>query len=398
MRNLHYLILAIALVELLSPRSSAQSLTVSPNALRVSLTADTLLPNGAGIGSVYVSVDRLGAPPVAYKIVGIKPANAGDPDIDWFIVSPSSGVTTGRTNFLANPDVIPYMNSGVYQRVAQFAPVDQPSATRDVVVTLVLGGTGLPNILSVLGSATLQPKLSPGQSVTIFGSYLSTPPLIGKFSNLGLYPTLLGNTRVTFNGIPAPLLYVSQNQINCMAPYGVAGSKSVEVSVMRVWPGATGLVVRSLPVTIPLQDTAPGLFTLDQSGSGPAVIYNSTLTDSSSINTASNPALRGDSISILATGSGAWNMNLYPDGAIVYFRDEPGVVRGRVLAPTAPVSVTVGGQPAHLRFVGAALRQVSGMLEVDVDVPAGIESGAQPIVLKIGDNDNSAQRATVWVK
>jgi len=91
-------------------------------------------------------------------------------------------------------------------------------------------------------------------------------------------------------------------------------------------------------------------------------------------------------------------MNLYPDGAIVYFRDEPGVVRGRVLAPTAPVSVTIGGQPANLRFVGAALDQVFGMLEVDVDVPAGIEPGAQPIVLKIGDNDNAAQRATVWVK
>lgn len=392
------LVLAIIWSVLLAPRSSAQYLSVRPDHLQVTRTADTLVMDRGGIGVVQIGVDKLGAPQEAYKIVAIKPANAGDPDIDWFIVSPSSGVTTGQADLFVNPDVVPYMNGGVYQRVVHFAPVDQPSHISELVVTLIVGGGGLPHISAVLGSATIQPGISPGQAATIFGTYLSTPPLIGKINNLGLYPTLLGNTMVTFNGIAAPLLYVSNNQINCMVPYRVAGSKSVEVSVMRVWPGATGLIVRSPSVTMPLQDTAPGMFTLDQSGSGPALIYNNNLKDASSLNTASNPAPRGSSISFLATGSGTWNLNLYPDGAIVLFRDEPGVIRGRVIAPTAPVSLSIGGQPANLRFIGAALDQVTGMLEVDADVPIVIEPGAQPIVLKIGENDNSVQKTTVWVR
>ena len=390
------LVLAIMWSLFLAPRTSAQSLSLHPNILRVTSTADTLVTDGAYIGEVQVDVDGIGAPKAAYKIVGVKPANSGDPDIDWFIVSPSSGVTTGFAIFLLNPEVLPYMNSGIYQRVAQFAPVDQPSAIREVAVTLVLGGSGSPLIKSVLGSATLQPLLAPGQAATIFGTHLSTPPLIGKFNNLGLYPTVLGNTMVTFNGIAAPLLYVSTSQINCMVPYGVSGSKSVDVSVIRVYP--SGVNTHSPVVTMPLQDTAPGLFTLDQSGSGPALAFTNYLRDASSINTASNPAPRGSSISLLATGSGNWNLNLYADGAIVFYREQPTGRLPIVVAPKAPVSVTIGGQPANLRFVGAALDQVTGMLEVDVDVPAGIEPGAQPIVLKIGDNDNSAQKTTVWVQ
>lgn len=390
------LVLAMAWIGLLAPLASAQHLQVLPNALRVTKTADTLVTDGGGIGVVQIDGDRLGAPPTAYKIVAIKPANSGDPDIDWFIVSPSTGVTTGQANFRVNPEVVPYMNSGVYQRVAQFAPVDQPSSITQVVVTLVLGGSGIPFFSAVLGSATLRPALSPGQAATIFGNFLSTPPLIGKINNLGLYPILLGNTTVTFNGIAAPLLYVSKNQINCMVPYGVSGSKSVDVSVIRVYP--SGVNDRSPVVTVPMQDTAPGMFTMDQSGSGPAVIYNNNLNDPSSLNAASNPAPRGSSISILATGSGNWNLNLYADGAIVFFRVEPGVIQGRVMAPTAPISLTIGGQSANLRFVGAALNQVTGLLEVDADVPIGIEPGSQPIVLKIGEKDNSVQKTTVWVR
>jgi uncharacterized protein (TIGR03437 family) len=38
------------------------------------------------------------------------------------------------------------------------------------------------------------------------------------------------------------------------------------------------------------------------------------------------------------------------------------------------------------------------MLQVNAIVPNGIGSGAQPVVLKIGNNDNAAQQVTVAVK
>jgi hypothetical protein len=41
---------------------------------------------------------------------------------------------------------------------------------------------------------------------------------------------------------------------------------------------------------------------------------------------------------------------------------------------------------------------VLGTLEVLVQVPADIDSGEQPLVLKVGDVDNAEQRVTVWIQ
>jgi uncharacterized protein (TIGR03437 family) len=66
--------------------------------------------------------------------------------------------------------------------------------------------------------------------------------------------------------------------------------------------------------------------------------------------------------------------------------------------PQAPLSLTIGGQPAQINYAGAAPFEVAGMLQINAVVPQGIGSGAQPVVLKIGANDNSAQQVTVAIK
>ena len=38
------------------------------------------------------------------------------------------------------------------------------------------------------------------------------------------------------------------------------------------------------------------------------------------------------------------------------------------------------------------------VLQVNAVVPAGLGSGPQPVVLKIGANDNSAQAVSLWVQ
>lgn len=63
-----------------------------------------------------------------------------------------------------------------------------------------------------------------------------------------------------------------------------------------------------------------------------------------------------------------------------------------------PVSLTIGGQPAQIYYAGAAPYEVWGMLQVTAFVPNGLAPGAQPLVLKIGQNDNSAQGVTVAVQ
>ena len=51
--------------------------------------------------------------------------------------------------------------------------------------------------------------------------FVSSPPVTAEPDSAGLFPKVISDTRVTFNGIPAPLLYVSNNQINCVGALGL---------------------------------------------------------------------------------------------------------------------------------------------------------------------------------
>ena len=66
--------------------------------------------------------------------------------------------------------------------------------------------------------------------------------------------------------------------------------------------------------------------------------------------------------------------------------------------PTAPVTVTIGGQTARQLYIGPAPYRVFGMLQVNAVIPEGVESGNQPVVLAVGDRDNSAQHVVIAVE
>jgi uncharacterized protein (TIGR03437 family) len=66
-------------------------------------------------------------------------------------------------------------------------------------------------------------------------------------------------------------------------------------------------------------------------------------------------------------------------------------------SPVLPVSVKIGGKPAQVTYAGAAPQGVAGFLQVNVVIPSGVSSGAQPLVLAIGPNMSPAV-VTVWVR
>jgi uncharacterized protein (TIGR03437 family) len=108
-----------------------------------------------------------------------------------------------------------------------------------------------------------------------------------------------------------------------------------------------------------------------------------------SYNSPSNPAHAGDYLEIFATGQGVWTP---PPQSDVFFFGEP--------FTTQPVSLTIGGQPAKTVYagtLGATLNSWS-VLQVNAVVPDGVSPGNQPVVLKIGTNDNSQQKVTVAVQ
>lgn len=174
----------------------------------------------------------------------------------------------------------------------------------------------------------------------------------------------LGDTRVLFDDIAAPMVYAVAGQVCAIVPYGISGRKTTQVVVE--YRG-----VRSNPVTIPVLRSAPALFTLDATGIGQAAMLNET----GCCNSVRNPAVRGTIASLYGTGDGRWLPNTMTE---VFQQPKEAL-------PPLPVRVTVGGVPAEVVWVGNV-----GVLQVNFRVPANAPVGdAVPLVLAIGDARSS---------
>ena len=214
-------------------------------------------------------------------------------------------------------------------------------------------------------------RISPGEIVVLFPSHVGPAVLTGAMLDAdGRVTTSLGETRVFFDDIAAPMVYSMSGQVSAIVPYEVANHSTTQVVVE--YQG-----VRSAPVTLPVVESAPALFTLDSSGNGQAAMLNET----GCCNSARNPAARGAIAVLYATGEGE---TIPPgiDGSIsVYPRiaDYP--------VPKLPVQVTVGGEPAGIIYAGEAPHMAKGSLQVNFRVPANAPLGdAVPVVLTVGSS------------
>ena len=83
----------------------------------------------------------------------------------------------------------------------------------------------------VVNGASFAPgPISPGAIVSILGGGMGPETGVGGTVTNGQVDTSVATTRVLFDGIPAPLLYVRSDQINAVAPYGIrSGSTNIQV-------------------------------------------------------------------------------------------------------------------------------------------------------------------------
>lgn len=351
-----------------------------PDFIQFTATADSLpLPAGSsGFGVGVIGAERL-----PFEVVIVTPGVRPPPN--FVTVTPSSGMAPTVVRVALNPDVVPYMLPGpnyglVVSAVVPGQPSCPPSCAGTRVILHLLPAPPS-TVGAVVSAASFQPTVSPGQIISIFGQNIGTPPLVGQPDEGGLFPKSLGNTRVTFNGIAAPLLYVSTTLINAVVPYGVAGQTTVSLQLIHSGPAS---------FSVPVAPTAPALFTVTHTGRGQGAILNvdSRNPNLVTLNSAENPAPKGSIVTMFGTGAGLWNRTV-PDGS---------VIPDASVTPVAPVSVTIGGRPAQILYAGAAPSLVSGVLQVNAVVPEGIGSGAQPVVLTIGRNGNAQQQVTVAVQ
>jgi len=205
--------------------------------------------------------------------------------------------------------------------------------------------------------------VAPGQIASIFVSGLGlTEAAAASADAAGVIGTSLGGVEVRFGGDAAPLFFVSDSQINVQVPYPVAGEKTVPVEVYRDG-------VRRASGEVAVAEAVPGLFTLE-AGAGPVVALNQDGT----LNSAANPAVRGDIVSLFATGEGM------PKAPV-----EAGTLAASPLPePLLPVSVRIGGTPAVVLYAGAA-PGCAGLMQVNARLPGGFSpSGILPVELLVG--------------
>jgi uncharacterized protein (TIGR03437 family) len=82
------------------------------------------------------------------------------------------------------------------------------------------------------GATYLSGAVAPGTVVALFGSGFGPPALAALRLNAeGRVASEIGEVKVLFDGIPAPLLYAEDKQIGAVVPFAVAERQVVKVEV-----------------------------------------------------------------------------------------------------------------------------------------------------------------------
>jgi uncharacterized protein (TIGR03437 family) len=224
----------------------------------------------------------------------------------------------------------------------------------------------------VEGAGFTPAPISGGSFVSIFGSF---PGMTSGLAGAYPLPFAVGNAKVTFNGVPAPIFATAPaaSQINALAPVRLLGQSATRVAVTVGSQTSAVEPVAAGPVS-------PGIFFDLASGIG-AFLH----ADYSPV-TASSPAARSETILLYLTGLG----NTAPP-----WRDgEPppaDTLAWTVLKPT----VTVGGITSPAAYSGLA-PCCSGLYQINFAVPAAVVPGdAVSVSVTIGGRTSNVVKLAV---
>ena len=220
--------------------------------------------------------------------------------------------------------------------------------------------------------------VTPGEMVTILGTGLGPAQPVSQTAPAGgLLSSTLAGSHVLFGGVAAPLMYVSDSQINGVAPAALSGATvDVEVEYNGVASGT---------LTVPVRGTRFAIFG-DQSG---PIVLNAD----GSRNSQSSPAPRGSVVAVYGTGAAITN---------------PSIADGQILDAAAAACLAVTTK-ARFIIVDPACNQteedstatvqgvagsVYGMFQVSMTVPADLSLDYPPEVYL----DLGVGLGLVWVR
>ena len=274
-------------------------------------------------------------------------------NVGWiFVTSGTNGIGNGTVNYTVGMNTGGFRTGTITIAGQTFTVTQAPQG----VLVPVISTNGVINAASGIGGA-----VAPGEFISIYGAGIGPPePIVSMSLERGL-----GYTRVFLDGVEAFLTYVSVGQVNALVPYGIAGRQDTKLQIEYQ-------AVRSNAVTLPLAGAAPGIFTVNRSGTGAAVAVN----EDGRFNSDGNAAPRGSIVAFWATGQGQTD----PPGMDGKQPEPPMFPK-----PALPVSVAVGGvgvAPEDIFFAGLIY---AGVMQVNVKIPDAVTAGnAVELLLTVG--------------
>ncbi len=300
--------------------------------------------------------------------------NTGSGALGWsgsisgpFSFSPTTGVAPTTVSVTPTAQAQP----GNYSGTLTITALPTSGATGSPKTVQLTSSVGVPSVPTggIVSGATFAREAIVGANgiASLFGTGLASGTFAADRIPL---PTTLGSTQVLVNDLPASLFFVSAGQINFQVPWNFLGMTSVSVVVVN---GS----VRSTPVNVTMRDAVPGIFTLNNQGTGQGAIQIANTATfaapAGSVPGASaQPVPRGGFITIYCTGLGDVNN-----------RPANGAASAGETTRVTP-TVTIGGAAASVTFAGLAPGFVA-LYQVNAQVPTNAPTGdAIELVVRVG--------------
>lgn len=334
------------------------------------VTVDGVGGLAAGGGSIYVGGDTFGTLP------GQTSSGGGDlylrtydsPGAELWTVQFGTGQPLSGGHGVAVEGVDVYFVGSI---LGGTLPSQDTSGTGNAFLAK-LGPLTRPviNEGGVINHASYAPRpVATGSIAAVYGTNLNDGSIAvsSSYGPDGKLGTTLGGASVKINDISAPMFYSTPLQLGIQIPVELAGQTSAAIQV-------TVNDQTSTPKTVSLDSFAPGIFTLNQQGTGlAAALHENGVT----LVTSQNPAKPNEVVSLFATGLGT----LIPPLATGAPSDSN--------VTSIPASVTIDGLPAEVVHSGTAPALV-GLNKIDVRIPANVRAASDvPVVLSIGEKQSN---------
>lgn len=225
--------------------------------------------------------------------------------------------------------------------------------------------TGALNTASYAVPGLPNSGLAQGSMIAIFGRNMG-PAAIAQASAFPL-PTALGGTsaKITVGGQARDLImvYSLAAQVGAIIPSNTpVGAGQLTVS----YNGQT-----SAPINVQIVASQLGIFTINQAGSGPAVVQNVNSEADRPVNTILNAAKPNQAMILWGTGLGA-----------IQGSDAGAPPVGDL---NQPIEVLVAGRRANILYKGRS-GCCAGIDQIVFTVPDGVQGCYVPLVVKNGNN------------